>query len=81
MPGRFAFEQIETPFYSIPGNHDCDAQSWTFDGCAARRKPDLGRPYPRPRHGNSSLPAQRALKLKQPLKLDAARRCLILGGY
>ncbi len=37
-----AFEQIEAPFYSIPGNHDCDAQSWTFDGFAARF------PYPDP---------------------------------
>ena len=37
-----AFDQIEAPFYSIPGNHDCDAQSWTFDGFATRF------PYPDP---------------------------------
>ena len=31
-----AFDQIEAPFYSVPGNHDCDAQTWLFDGYAAR---------------------------------------------
>ncbi|MEE3233838.1 MAG: metallophosphoesterase [Candidatus Latescibacterota bacterium] len=25
------FEKITTPFYSVPGNHDCDADSWTYD--------------------------------------------------
>ena len=37
-----AFARIEAPFYSIPGNHDCDAQSGSFDGFAARF------PYPDP---------------------------------
>lgn len=31
-----AFARIEAPFYSIPGNHDCDAQSGSFAGFAAR---------------------------------------------
>ena len=26
-----AFDQIEPPFYSIPGNHDCDAQTGSFE--------------------------------------------------
>jgi 3',5'-cyclic AMP phosphodiesterase CpdA len=25
------FEGFEAPFYCIPGNHDCDAQTWSFD--------------------------------------------------
>ena len=25
-----AFEKVEAPFYSIPGNHDCDSQDWSF---------------------------------------------------
>ena len=29
-------DRIEAPFYSIPGNHDCDAQTGSFDGFAAR---------------------------------------------
>ena len=37
-----AFARIEAPFYSIPGNHDCDAQSGSFAGFAARF------PYPDP---------------------------------
>ena len=31
-----ACDQIEAAFYSIPGNHDCDAQSGSFEGFAAR---------------------------------------------
>lgn len=37
-----AFGRLEAPFYAIPGNHDCDAQTWRFDGFAARF------PYPTP---------------------------------
>ena len=37
-----AFARLEAPFYSVPGNHDCDAQSGSFDGFAARF------PYPDP---------------------------------
>ena len=37
-----AFARLEAPFYSIPGNHDCDAQSGSFEGFAARF------PYPDP---------------------------------
>lgn len=31
-----AFARIEAPFYAVPGNHDCDAQSGSFAGFAAR---------------------------------------------
>ena len=37
-----AFDQIQAPFYSIPGNHDCDAQNWSYKDYAARL------PYPDP---------------------------------
>lgn len=37
-----AFDQIQAPFYSIPGNHDCDAQNWSFADFATRF------PYPDP---------------------------------
>ena len=25
------FDQINAPFFSVPGNHDCDPNSWTYD--------------------------------------------------
>lgn len=28
---RTFFNDIEAPFYLVPGNHDCDAQTWKFD--------------------------------------------------
>lgn len=28
---RHMFEGFNAPFYGIPGNHDCDAQTWRFD--------------------------------------------------
>lgn len=37
-----AFGNIQAPFYSIPGNHDCDAQDWSFEDFATRF------PYPDP---------------------------------
>jgi len=28
---RQTFSELDAPFYCVPGNHDCDAQTWTFD--------------------------------------------------
>ena len=28
---RGYYDQIQSPFYAVPGNHDCDGQTWSFD--------------------------------------------------
>ena len=28
---RETFDHLQAPFFAIPGNHDCDAQTWKFD--------------------------------------------------
>ena len=28
---RDTFQGLDAPFYAVPGNHDCDAQTWKFD--------------------------------------------------
>ena len=39
---RKTFDRLSSPFYPIPGNHDCDAQTWKFDAFnAAFDVPDL----------------------------------------
>lgn len=39
---RETFDRLSSPFYPIPGNHDCDAQTWKFDAFnAAFDVPDL----------------------------------------
>lgn len=32
---REYFDGFDAPFYCVPGNHDCDAQTWTFDAFSA----------------------------------------------